>query len=81
MTAFYPAKLVFQLPVIAVGRHDWTIGVFNDDGEVRIIPQWRFPGGAWMMPSDLKTGFPAAALCALLEPENLLMLAQVIEKP
>lgn len=79
MTAFYPAKLVFQLPVIAVGRHDWTISVFDDDGELRIVPQWRFPGGHWMMPSDLKTGVPAAALCALLEPGNLLVLAKAIK--
>lgn len=76
---YQQCRVVYQVPPVMLGRYDWTISVFSDGEEIRIIPQWRLPGGRWMMPADLKSNIPPAALTALLEPDKLLALADAVK--
>jgi hypothetical protein len=73
-------KTLFQTPVVTVSRRDWTISVMDDDGFICILPQWRFPGGHWMMPAESTTPIPGSVLNILLgDAQVLITLARVVE--
>ena len=74
----YGPQAIYYTPIVNLKMYDWRIAVYNDEGEIRLIPQWRRGASVWMNPSDLNIPMPSTALMLLLEPSKLLALADAV---